>query len=167
MLSGSMDRRALTVLHDEVAARVSQMQDSHGAWPCAAGCDHCCRRLGALPQLTQAEFALLRPAIDALDDPDAVLQAILDARPDARGHWTCPLLDPHRGRCRVYDARPVACRTYGFYAGRDGDYWCERVTAHVDARRGSLVAGNQVAIDRRRDTELGPSRDLAEHVRES
>ncbi len=162
-----MNPRALTVLHDEVAARVAQMQDSHGVWPCAAGCDHCCRRLGALPQLTRAEFELLRPAIDALEDRAAVVEAILNARPNAQGHWTCPLLDRHRGRCRVYDARPVACRTYGFYASREGDYWCERVTAHVDGRRDSLIAGNQVAIDCRRDTALGPSRDLAEYLRET
>lgn len=162
-----MDRRALTVLHDEVAARVAQMQDSHGVWPCAAGCDHCCRRLGALPQLTQAEFDLLQPAIDALEDRGAVVEAILNARADAQGHWTCPLLDRHSGRCRVYDARPVACRTYGFYAGRDGDYWCERVTAHVDGRRDSLIAGNQVAIDQRRDATFGPSRDLADYLREA
>jgi Fe-S-cluster containining protein len=160
-----MDRRALTVLHDEVSARVAQMQDSHGTWPCAAGCDHCCRRLGALPQLTDAEFDLLLPAIEALSDANAVVEAILAARPNAQGHWTCPLLDQDNGRCRVYDARPVACRTYGFYGGRDGDYWCEQVTAHVAQRRDTLVAGNQLAIDRRRDADLGPSRDLADHLR--
>lgn len=160
-----MARRALTVLQGEIQARVTQMQASHGAWPCAAGCDHCCRRLGALPQVTEVEFDLLWPAIEALPDHTAVVDAILQARPNAAGHWTCPLLNQDRGRCRVYDARPVACRTYGFYAGRDGDYWCEQVTAHVGARRDSLVAGNQVAIDRRRDAELGPSVDLAERVR--
>ena len=160
-----MKRHALTVLHQEIDARVSQMQRSHGPWPCAAGCDTCCHRLGALPQLSEPEFDLLWPAIEALDDARAVVQAIEDAHPDPDGRWTCPLLDPDRGRCRVYAARPVACRTYGFYAGREGDYWCERVTDHLGPRRDSLVAGNQVAVDRQRDQTLGPSRDLAAWVR--
>lgn len=25
----------------------------------------------------------------------------------------CPVIDPHSGRCELYDSRPVACRTYG------------------------------------------------------
>ena len=156
--------RSLTVLRDEVDARVSAMQNSHGDWPCAAGCDACCRRLGALPQVTAPEFASLWGAIEALPDRDAVREAIITARPDAAGHYTCPMLDRDAGRCRVYEARPIACRTYGFYAGRDGDYWCDRVTQHLHARRDTLVAGSQMGTDRRRDATLGPSLDLAELV---
>ena len=160
-----MKRHALTVLHQEIDARVSQMQRTHGPWPCAAGCDACCRRLGALPQLTEPEFEVLWEAIEASGDADALSLAIVQAHPNADGHWICPLLDAHSGRCRVYAARPVACRTYGFYAGRDGDYWCERVTTHLGARRDDVVAGNQIAVDRHRDHALGPSRDLASWVR--
>jgi len=155
------------VLQDEVADRVAQMQHSHGTWPCAAGCDQCCRRLGALPLVTQTEFDPLWAAIEALPDAEAVIAAIGSATPDAHGHWTCPLLDPVSGRCRVYDVRPIACRTYGFYGGRDGDYWCEQVTAHVGERRNTLIAGNQVAVDRHRDTVFGPSVDLALRVRDA
>ncbi len=154
----------LTVLQTEVGARIAQMQRSHGPWPCAAGCDACCRRLGALPQLTKAEFVPLWRAIEAMPDAAAVVAAIASAEPNAQGHWTCPLLDAERGQCRVYDVRPIACRTYGFYAGREGDYWCEQVTGHLGARRDTLVAGNQAAIDRRRGEHTATGADLAEHV---
>lgn len=160
-----MARTSLVVLDAEVGRRVEQMQRSHGPWPCAAGCDRCCRRLGKLLQITQPEFERLWSAIVALDDHAEVTQRVLGARPNAAGHWTCPLLDEDAGKCRVYEARPTPCRSYGFYSGRDGDYWCETVTEHLGSRRDDLIAGNQVALDRRRDRELGPSRDLAAWVR--
>ncbi|MEM6292611.1 MAG: YkgJ family cysteine cluster protein [Myxococcota bacterium] len=152
--------RSLTVLRDEVHARVAAMQRSHGTWPCAAGCDACCRRLGALPQVTVPEFEPLRTAIEALPDADRVINAIIKAQPNEAGHYTCPMLDEGNGQCRVYQARPLACRTYGFYGGRDGDYWCEQVTAHVGTRRDTLIAGSQLGLDQRRDATLGPSFDL-------
>ena len=146
------------------------MQASHRGWPCAAGCDACCRRLGKPLDITAAEFELLWDAIDALPDRDVVLRSIVQARPnttpDGTPQWTCTLLDPAQGRCRVYEARPLTCRAYGFYAGRDGDYWCGLVTAHVAAHRDTLIAGNQVALDRARDRAFGPSRPLATWVRE-
>lgn len=151
------------MLLDDVERRVAAMEASHGAWPCRAGCDACCRSLGAVPSVTEAELDQLWPAIEALPDAPAVFQRI-EALPSA-GPIVCPLLDEHSGRCRVYAARPVACRTYGFYAGRDGDYWCDRVTAHVGDRRDTLIAGNQLAVDRTRDHHLGPSIDLVSAVR--
>jgi len=162
------DRRAaLRVLQREVQARTEAMEASHGPWPCRAGCDTCCRRLGAIPSLSDPEFEALAVAIEALP-PEAraeVHARVHQLRPDPAGRYTCPLLDDASGRCRVYEARPIACRTYGFYAGRDGDYWCEQVTAHVGERRDTLVSGNQVAVDRSRDATLGPSIDLVTRLR--
>ncbi len=156
------DGKKLRVLNAEVAQRVAAMEASHGSWPCREGCDSCCRRLGALPDLSPPEFRVLWRAFGQLpSEVQTEVFARIDALAlDGNGHCVCPLLDEVRGACRVYDARPVACRTYGYYAGRDGDYWCDRVTAHLGARRSTLVAGNQLAIDRRRDASLGPSTDL-------
>lgn len=44
----------------------------------------------------------------------------------------CPLLGAD-DRCLVYDARPIACRTYGFYVAEDGDgRWCRIISARSD-----------------------------------
>ena len=32
----------------------------------------------------------------------------------------CPMLELPSGRCRIYDDRPITCRTYGFAWSRDG-----------------------------------------------
>ena len=153
---------ALRVMYDDVQTRAEAIEASHGPWPCRAGCDACCRSLGALPALTDVEADVLFAAIDALP-PD--VRALVHRRIEALGPSpcrpiVCPLLDESTGRCRVYEARPLACRTYGYYAGRDGDYWCERVTAHLGDRRDTLIAGNQIALDRARDVRLGESVDL-------
>lgn len=58
------------------------------------------------------------------------------------------MLDETRGACRVYEARPVACRTYGFYTERDAGLHCRKVSAAVrehDAEQ-RVVWGNGEAI---------------------
>lgn len=150
------------MLREQVATRAAAMEATHSPWPCRAGCDACCRRLGALLTISEVEFDALWSALQRL--PPSVQREVATrvaaSEPDAQGHYVCPLLDTEAGRCRVYAARPIACRTYGYYAGRNGDYWCERVTEHVGERRGTLVAGNQLAVDRERDQALGASMDL-------
>ncbi len=110
---------------------------------------------------------MLFAAIDALG-PE--VRADVDRRIEALGPTptrpiVCPLLDEATGRCRVYEARPLACRSYGYYAGRDGDYWCEKVAAHVADRRDTWIAGNQIGLDRARDVRLGTSADLVTRYR--
>lgn len=153
---------SLRVLRDKIQQRTQAMNETHGPWPCHAGCDACCHRLGAPPMLTAVEADAVWKAYRALPaNTRAEARARVESlRPDAQGHYTCPLLDADRGRCLVYDARPLACRTYGFYAGRDGDYWCEQVDAHLEPRRRTLTCGNQIAMDQDRDAMLGPSTDL-------
>ena len=63
----------------------------------------------------------------------------------------CPLFDAHSETCRVYAARPLVCRSYGFYAGRKHDAWCELVAAHVADTRDHLLLGNLDAVE----AELG------------
>lgn len=45
----------------------------------------------------------------ALAEDDAAVDAFLEAHAEA----ACPALDPATGRCDLYDARPVSCRTFG------------------------------------------------------
>ena len=62
----------------------------------------------------------------------------------------CPLLDPVSGACPVYAARPVACRTYGFYVQRELGLYCREIESRVaDGALSAVVWGNHDAIDRR------------------
>ena len=70
--------------------------------------------------------------------------------------FTCPLLERETGACLVYDQRPVACRTYGFYVERDKGLYCGLIRERVE--RGEVqdvIWGNQELVDRQLDT-LGP-----------
>jgi Fe-S-cluster containining protein len=121
-------RKSLPVLEEEIEARARSTQAAHPFWPCKQGCDLCCRSLPHLPTIALVEWERLREAIEALaDSTRADVVHRTRAAPET-GPLTCPLLDSARGACLVYEARPVACRTYGFYAERDAGLHCERVT---------------------------------------
>lgn len=154
-------RRHLETLADEVQRRCADTVRGHDDWPCSAGCDHCCRSLAAVPELTHTEWEVLRPALIALpDEARASVASAADARRragDARP-IVCPLLDPSTGLCRVYEARPLACRTYGFYADRDGVLGCAKI-ADVAEQRPDIVWGHHDAIVRAQDA-LGERRTL-------
>jgi Fe-S-cluster containining protein len=162
MLSGM--GRSLRVLDERIDARARATREEHPWWPCAAGCDHCCRSLARLPELRAPEWERLRDAIERLpDDVRAVVgQRARDA--PASSPVICPLLDRERGVCLVYDARPIACRTYGFYVERDGGLHCRLVTdavARHDTPERPVTWGNGEAIARDLET-LGEPRSLAE-----
>jgi uncharacterized protein len=158
-----MSRRRLELLESEISARCAETAAARGHWPCRAGCDDCCRSLAAVPELTSTEWERLRDALDGLDGEarSEVMRSIADRR--ARGAERpiqCPLLDPRAGTCRVYDARPVACRTYGFYAERDGVLGCSRIES-ISTERDAVIWGNHQVVLRARD-ELGEVRSLLE-----
>lgn len=141
----------LHVLHSDIDTRVGHIRATHPDWPCAKGCDSCCRQLARLPQLTASEWALLRPAIAALpaDQLEAIRQKMQATGAQDAGPVICPLLDETSGACPVYAQRPIACRTYGFYVERGIGLYCVDIKAGVD--RGELadvVWGNQNAIGR-------------------
>lgn len=102
-MSGVMDRyRELAAKVDAFFARVTAR---HGAeMRCAAGCSACCHdRL----TITSVEADVLRAHVAAMSEPArAALRASLD-RTDR-----CAALDD-AGRCQVYDARPLVCRSHG------------------------------------------------------
>lgn len=152
----------LTRLQREIDARVGSIRESRPDWLCGKGCDHCCRRLAEIPQLTAAEWALLEEGLTGLA-PDHLRKigrkmaalAGQSARP-----VVCPLLDETSGACPVYAQRPVACRTYGFYAQRDLGLYCHDIESRVaDGTLGDVVWGNHDAIDRQL-AGLGESRPL-------
>lgn len=154
----------LTRLHADIDARVQAIRADRADWPCAKGCDDCCRRLAELPQLRAAEWTLLKSALASL--PEQRLARIGDdlAAPAKQMDrpLTCPLLDAQSGACPVYAARPLACRSYGFYVQRDRGLYCARIESQVAAGAlGDVVWGNHDAIDRQL-ADLGVSRSLAE-----
>ncbi len=75
------------------------------------------------------------------------------------------MLDEDRGACTVYAARPIACRTYGFYTERDAGLHCDRVTRAVEAHASDgsppILWGNGEAIAEDMRT-LGELASLAE-----
>ncbi len=154
----------LTQLHSDIEARVTDIRKNQADWLCRLGCDGCCRRLAEIPQLTAIEWDLLREGLAAL--PAEQLQQIgegiqalslQESRP-----IVCPLLDQSAGACRVYQHRPVACRTYGFYVQRDQGLYCKDILAQAAAGDlDEVVWGNQDTIDRRL-SGLGELRELTE-----
>jgi Fe-S-cluster containining protein len=150
-------RHRLRLLDEEIDARVRALREAHPHWPCASGCDACCRALPTLPLVGPSEAARLVEAFAAL--APAVREDVVErirAAP-AAGPLTCPFLDLGRGVCRVYDARPVPCRTYGFYADREAVQGCGAVLESVlrNGDEARVVWGNAEAIERALDGD-GP-----------
>lgn len=158
---------ALSVLHADIDARVAAIRATRADWPCAKGCDSCCRRLAAVPQLTAGEWELLRGALAALPSDQLAqvahrIAALAAVERDARAPVTCPLLDEASGACPVYAQRPVACRSYGFYVQRASGLYCGDIEARVaDGTLADVVWGNHDAIDRRL-AQFGETRALTD-----
>ena len=78
-----------------------------GAMVCGKGCSLCCHRhLSVVP----LEWERIARAVTSLDEATRrELQARLET---AEGDPRCPLLDAE-GSCRVYEARPMICRSHG------------------------------------------------------
>lgn len=142
----------LSGLHVDIDARVRIIRAEHPDWLCRSGCEGCCHRLAEIPQLSAAEWILLREGLSTL--PQELLQGIrqdITALAKQRDRpIVCPLLDQSSGTCRVYLQRPVACRTYGFYVQRDKGLYCNDIESQVaSGALSDVVWGNQDAIDHR------------------
>jgi hypothetical protein len=85
---------------DRVAARFP----GEDGVTCRSGCSDCCRRRFSV---TAVEAEVVAELLAALPAPD---RAAIAAR--AREGDACPALEPD-GRCAVYAARPLICRTHG------------------------------------------------------
>jgi len=128
------DRRLL----EAIAGSMAEAARRSGAWlACRPGCTPCC--IGAFG-ITQLDARRLRTGLEALAAADADRAAAVrsraetcvvtaapvypgdpisgilwdeDALPDSLDELPCPALDPATGRCDLYDARPITCRTFG------------------------------------------------------
>ncbi len=160
-LDGPVPLRKLTTLDEAIEARCRATRAAHPDWPCRAGCDRCCRSLPTLPLVTEPEWARVWDALLALpaEARATVLARVRDTAPSPP--VVCPLLDRTTGQCVVYGARPVDCRTYGFFTDRDAGLHCDQVTrlAEEPGRGESIVWGNGEAI-RAAMRELGEVRPL-------
>jgi Fe-S-cluster containining protein len=72
----------------------------------------------------------------------------------------CPLLDADSGACLIYEARPVACRAYGFYAERESLLGCFRIES-LAREVSDVVWGNHVSLQAHLDS-LGPAAALSD-----
>ncbi|WP_437962552.1 YkgJ family cysteine cluster protein (plasmid) [Sorangium sp. So ce119] len=100
-------RDRLRELFTKVDAFFAHASARHGArMACRTGCSDCCRRRFSV---TSLEADALREALAALPEAD---RAALAARARAGDPGVCPALDGE-GRCAVYAARPLICRTHG------------------------------------------------------
>jgi len=76
-----------------------------GALACASGCSDCCHRELTV---TAAEAARIERAVRCLDDPQRARLARRARAPSG----ACVALEAD-GRCAIYPARPVVCRSHG------------------------------------------------------
>jgi len=151
-----MGEDLLPILHQEAEKCASAAVAAHPDWPCRKGCDLCCRRLANLPLLTSKEWHLVEEGLRQLDEETrrGIRERIAGLA--AAVPYTCPLLETETGACLVYEQRPVACRTYGFYVERDQGLYCELIRERVErGELGGVVWGNQELMDCQLDT-LGP-----------
>ena len=159
----------LVRLHAEIDARVQAIRAACSDWLCAKGCDTCCRQLAAVPQLSAAEWTLLQEGLAELPtaQQETIRQRIEALGTSPMSPVICPLLDPLTGACPVYVHRPVACRTYGFYAQRDKGLYCRDIESRVlDGALDDVVWGNHDVVDRQL-AESGESRALSEWFKAS
>lgn len=151
-------------LHRAIDARVDNIRESRPDWLCGKGCDSCCKRLAEVPQLTAAEWDLLRSGLEALpaERLREVSRAVAALSTQNTRPLVCPLLEQSTGACPVYAQRPVACRTYGFYAQRELGLYCHEIETQVaNGVLADVVWGNHDVIDQQLKV-LGESKPLTE-----
>lgn len=101
MGNGEASRRLGAAVRDEI---LKTPPDAVRKAACSDGCAFCCILSGGEGGLiTQTEAKTLHTALSPLQ-----------GQPDGRA-WhknACPALDPETQSCRVYDARPMICRSF-------------------------------------------------------
>lgn len=165
-LSHSKSPDLLPILYRQIEHRCSEVAQTAEPWPCHKGCDHCCRHLSEAPRLVEAEWRRLEEGLQTLsaEDRAGVEDRLRRVAEQETGPVVCPFLNTGKGACRVYDYRPAACRTYGFYQSRGGGLYCHQVEEHVEAlESGSspwdspIVWGSQEGVDRDLEDQFGPT----------
>ena len=146
--------------------RMEEIVSAHADWPCRKGCDECCRRLASVPRVAREEWEAIAAALDALpaENAEPVRRRIRESA-SAERPVVCPLLDLDSATCLVYEARPVACRAYGFYAERDSVLGCHRIES-IARQSPGVIWGNHSTLEERLDG-LGPAAPLHTFLHQS
>jgi uncharacterized protein len=147
-------RQLLQGLDERIESRVQAIRSERDWWPCQRGCDHCCRHLAHPPEFSAAEWKRVDEAVAQLPSSEqvvvkqrinALLQQIAEDTLDSS--VVCPYLNEQEGACRIYDARPIACRTYGFFVARDHDQYCQQIETIINQRgENAIVWGNAESV---------------------
>ncbi|MBD1997718.1 YkgJ family cysteine cluster protein [Leptolyngbya sp. FACHB-541] len=146
-------QQLLQDLDERIESRVQAIRSERDWWPCRRGCDHCCRHLAHPPELSTAEWKRVDEAVAQLPNLEQVVveQKIIALLQQIAENTlglsvVCPYLN-EEGACRIYHARPIACRTYGFFVARDQDQYCQQVETEINQRgENAIVWGNAEAI---------------------
>jgi Fe-S-cluster containining protein len=111
-------RAALVQLRARVDAHFdAAVARTPAAFTCREGCDRCCHQRFSV---FEVEAAPLREALTALGRRDPELRARVRAQAGDPAHSDrCALLVD--GRCAVYSARPLICRSHGLPVAVDAE----------------------------------------------
>jgi len=150
----AVSQQSLQHLDAQIEARVQAIRADRDWWPCRRGCDACCRHLAHPPELSPAEWIRVDAAVTNL--PTSI-QAVVEQKIEALLRQSveqtlgtavvCPYLDEQEGACRIYESRPLVCRTYGFFVARDHDQYCKQIETEVkDRGDDAIVWGHAEAI---------------------
>ena len=147
-------------IQESTRVRGEEILAAREDWPCRKGCADCCRHLAAEPRVSLAEWRLVTQAIYAL--PAEIAEAARQRIRETAGRTrpvVCPLLDQETDACLIYEARPVACRAYGFYAERREVLGCHRIEA-IAEQAADVIWGNHASLENDL-ADLGPAREFS------
>ncbi|HEY9850706.1 MAG TPA: YkgJ family cysteine cluster protein [Leptolyngbyaceae cyanobacterium] len=160
-------QKKLLALEESIEVRVQDIRASRDWWPCRRGCDRCCRQLAQPPELSLQEWVRIDEAVAALP---ASIRAEIEQKIDkllveiaentVSSQVVCPYLDEREGACRIYEARPIACRTYGYFVARDGNDYCQIIENELSSRTDTatnIIWGNAESIRHEIEKNCGVS----------
>lgn len=161
-------------LDEQIESRVQAIRSERNWWPCQRGCDACCRHLARPLELSSAEWERVDAAVAKLPASTQVLveqkiAALLRqvVEQTLGSAVVCPYLDEEARACLIYDSRPIACRTYGFFIARDHNQYCEQIETEVQTRRDEqIVWGNAEALRYKTERLLGTPIPFERHYRD-
>jgi Fe-S-cluster containining protein len=158
--SSAWDRAAARTVPGEVA--------------CRAGCFGCCVGLFdiSLPEAALVRAGVARLTVEDREDvirrarriveesaaafPGDVRTGLLDPdrSEDADDDYfavvadrACPMLELPSGRCRIYEERPITCRTYGFAWSKDGAVFHPPCGLNLPGAPGERQLATSIDID--------------------
>ena len=115
-------------LRNEIDTQTKVLWDQHhNNMACKKGCDQCCLNFDVFP----IEFEVIKQQVQK-EYPKVLEQPLNEESGDK-----CYFLTNHE--CRLYNARPIICRTHGYpllYMNEEGDQWelshCELNFTEID-----------------------------------